>query len=355
MRATGFLLALALLLAPGCGLPEDLFVLQGSLVDWTGRPLGDTEVRLQRDASLDGIHCAPMVELARTRTDAEGRYRFELIRQQLSLGSPRRRSFRVEATDPSTQVSSFTFVFPSVDLTLPPLPVSSAPLPAEGWADVLEETDVTVDGVLAWRGAAIASVAAEGREARLLDVTRQLGTLQLVRDSFGGTEDLALQLRFERSRTSWANPGIAPDSRGVACSVGPESDPCPLTDGRFLPFRLPPDTRAIVLTFPNDRPVGALWFHGLSVEGDFSRVELEWSPTLTDAFKPYLSVAVDTRAVANSRLSCDEPGASLGPLAMSLGAVPRPQRLRMKFLDPSKKALPVQWLAEVSVSSAVPR
>jgi hypothetical protein len=134
--------------ALGCGLPEDLFVLEGSVVDKGWSPLADTEVRLLRDASIDGVRCVPMTLVASQRTDAEGRYRFDLVRQQLTLGAQQRRVFRVEvAQEPEPTVSSFTFRFPSADLklpalpALPALPVGTARQAPTGWTDEIPGPD----------------------------------------------------------------------------------------------------------------------------------------------------------------------------------------------------------------------
>lgn len=353
MRAGRSLWLLAASLTFGCGQPEDVFVLEGTVVNLGNTPLADTEVRLLRDESIDGVRCVPMTLVASARSDAQGRYRFELIRQQIYLGAPKRRMFRVEVPrEADNLVSSFTFQFPGADLALPPLPVGNEGREQQGWTDSIHhEVEAFVDGSLAWRGAT-AGAASEQRPFEVRDVWRQFGGVRVDTDSYGGVEDVAVQARFESPRLEAAARGLVPESRGVPCNVGPAEGPCPLTDGRFLPVRLPPDTRALVITFREETLVDYVWLRGLVVQGDYTQMKLEWSPDTSEAWGPFNTVLVDQGLVQLGRQSCDEPGAFLGPMRVSVGVFPRPRQLRIRFVDDAKDTKPIEWLSEVSVSSA---
>ena len=352
MRAGRTLWLLAATLSLGCGQPEDVFVLEGTVVSPGNTPLADLEVRLLRDESIDGVRCVPMTLVASARSDGQGRYRFELIRQQIYLGAATRRMFRVEARqETETLLSSLTFQFPSADLMLPPMFVGSRWQGQPGWPELRHEEEAFVDGSLAWRGATTGA-ASEMRPYQARSVWRQFGSLHVDTDSYGGVEDVAVQARFEAPKLDAAPRGTVPESRGASCNVGPVDGPCPLTDGRFLPVRLPPDTRALVITFPEETLVDYVWLRGLVVEGDYTQMKLEWSQTTFEAWNPFNTVLVDQSLVSLGRQSCDEPGAFLGPMSVSVGVFPRPRQVRIRFIDDAKDTKPIEWLSEVSVSSA---
>lgn len=344
--------ALALLscLAPlACALPEDVFVLEGALADGDGAALPAATVRLLRDASPDLFRCAPTHEVARATTDARGGYRFELIRQQVTLGGAPR-VFRLESTHASGHVASFAFRFPDADLRLPPLPVASSARVVPGLFPRvgLPEREAFVDGALAWRGPFAQSPPLEGRDAVARVVRRQSTTLAVDTNALGSTQEVPVGVRFEEPLVPLTRYGAAPLSRGVPCNVAPDGDACPLTDGRFLPVRLPADTRAVVLTFPQDTPVRALWLRGLVVDSAFTTVKVEWSFDTSEQWASFKTVAVGDVAAALP-WACDEPGLFLGPLDISVGPVPKPRQLRLRFLDDAEDTKPILFLSEVSV------
>ncbi len=337
------------LAAGACALPEDVFVLEGALSDGDGAALPAATVRLLRDASPDLFRCAPTHEVSRATTDARGGYRFELIRQQVTLGGAPR-VFRVESTHSSGHTASFTFRFPDADLRLPPLPVAASARVVPGLFPRvgLPEREAFLDGALAWRGPFAQYPPLEGRDAVARVVRRQSTLLAVDTNALGSTQEVPVSVRFEEPLEPVSRYGAAPLSRGVPCNVAPEGDACPLTDGRFQPVRLPEDTRAIVLTFPRDEQVRRLWLRGLVVEGAFTTVKLEWSFDPNERWASFKTVTVGDVAGALP-WACDEPGLFLGPLDVSVGPVPKPRQLRLRFLDDAEDTKPVSWLSEVSV------
>jgi hypothetical protein len=84
---------MALVLA-GCPLPEDAFVVSGRV---TQAHTGGSEVRLLRSRFASETRCDVFEPLEVTQTDADGRYAFTVIRQQVTAGVTGRRFFAVEA------------------------------------------------------------------------------------------------------------------------------------------------------------------------------------------------------------------------------------------------------------------
>lgn len=339
-------LALATLALSACAMPEDQFLLEGTVIDDLSSPAAGVEVRLLREQSRDGLRCVPMLDVLQTTTDQNGQYRFELIRQQLTMGEPRNRAFRVEVGERGVLTSSFTFRFPSVDLRLPVLP-----LPVEGMngplgRDTAEEVETFVDGYVAWRGSAAAG---GDREAMARRVSRQASILTLTRDAVGGTEDLPVEWRLEHPLEPRPASGATPVSRGVACDVGPDGGPCPLTDGRYLPFVFPPGTKGATVALAENLSIGAVAVHGLLLGGEAVTARLDVSFDDVTPPAPYLRFGLSIDAQRFAAASCEEPGEFLAlPVDLSF---PRPKRLRLRFLDATDTSVELRSLSEVSVFS----
>ena len=93
MGARWFTWAVVALLA-GCPLPEDEFVLSGTVPSFGA----GKEVRLLRNETASESRCEAFTPLATALTDDTGRYQFNLIRQQVTRGVAGRRFFGWRST-----------------------------------------------------------------------------------------------------------------------------------------------------------------------------------------------------------------------------------------------------------------
>lgn len=338
----------ALLCCCACTQPEDVFVLRGQLLE-NGKPRPQREVRLLRDASARFNTCSPMQLLETTTTDAEGNYRFRLLRQQFEHRLLGNRHFRVESTATNGWVSSWQFRFPGADVELPVLPVSissTTGLASSGLLVTPTITETVVDDQIAWR-TEFSFANAEDRDATSRTVVRAYKTLEVLPDSIRDPQPVELQLRIETLPVR-ATPGEAPISRGLACAAPNAGKACLLTDGRFLPVRLEDGTRSLSFDF-GEQPLvpRELSARGL-ITGDrrasFVRIErgfaagTDWSPYLTERLPPSASL---------SFLDCTERG-EFFTVTLDGPQAPQWTRMRLSFLDDAREVLPIVQLSEVS-------
>lgn len=333
---------LGVLLLGACVSPEDAFVLRGAVVDEVGRPMPDQEVRILRDRSIDSERCWPMEPFTTLTTDREGRFSLTVFRQQQTLGGRTPRFFRVEASALPGWASAQTFRFPAADVTLSDLPVSTlgTPVPAMLFESF---TEGTLDESLAWRSG-FGGLPAEERETPLRSVDRQVSFASLPSTGLGTFEELAVELRLERP----AEPvmrGPVSRFRNLACDVVPQGEPCPLTDGRMVPVKLPPGTKTVAITSGQLEVVRSLAVRGLQVEGEPDRLLVETATSLTTPdWRPVVRVTRAREAIAAGRNHCRDPGAFF---SFEIGTVAA-QGFRLRVEDAAGSSLDLTWLAEVT-------
>lgn len=335
---------LALVIACGCSallvacpLPEDQFVLSGQVVDALGHPRAGAEVRLSRNRFPSEKRCDALDPLDATQTDEQGRYSFTLVRQQITGGVSARRFFRVESDSDANKVRQ-TFWFPDADLAMGTL---SPIVPEQAW----RVTEYELDGHVASRSESVGTVAWErNSERRTAFGMREWRTVPV--DSLGRYDvvpvDWELQVD-EQEQGSMEMP--VPGSRGGEC---PDIDtvPCPLTDGRYVPFQLPENTRTIVLNFKRETNISPLNFHGLVLGRTAARVRLEFNFVLDfENWNKLGSAKFDARLQERSAERCVEPGTFV---SFSPGSLIKPVLLRIAFEDEAGDLVPILALSEIS-------
>lgn len=325
-----------LLLLAGCPLPEDSFVLSGQVTGFDGQGRPGVAVRLLRNQLASETRCDALEPLDTTRADDTGHYAFTLIRQQVTRGVDARRFFRVEADGAQGQVSQ-TFWFPDADLALGPLSED----PPGGASRV---TESLVDGHLAWRSDVGGAAFPFDRPSqwRTALTARDWRTVPI--DSLGRYDVVPVEWRTEgpwESRNPVSNP---PASRGAECPFI-DVTPCPLTDGRFVPYTFPPNTRTLVFNFKHETNVSPLSFHGLVLARPATRVRLEFNFVEDfDNWNKLGSSPIDQLQELSAE-RCNEPG-----LFISLGGSGfiKPVLLRIAFEDEAGDLVPLLSLSEVS-------
>ena len=328
----------ALLSLAGCPLPEDQFVLSGQVVDAQRAPRAGLEVRLLRSQVASETRCDALEPLQTTVTDAEGRYAFTLIRQEITRGISARRFFRVEA-DTLGRVVSQSFWFPDADLDLGVL--SMVP-PQAAWVT----TESRIDDHLAWRSEATGFGFSSDRpfSARSASSAREWRSVPI--DSLGRYDIVPVEWRLENPWAPQSATTInSPPSRGGEC---PEIDvtPCPLTDGRYLPFEFPPNTRTIVFNFKHELQVGPLLLHGLMLERRAVKARLEFN--FLEDFSNWNMLGtktLDPRLQELSADSCNDPGTFV---SVGQSTFIKPVLLRLAFQDEAGDLVPIISLAEIS-------
>ncbi len=328
----------ALLSLAGCPLPEDQFVLSGQLLNGQGAPMAGAEVRLLRNQVASETRCDALEPLQTTVTDSAGRYSFTLIRQEITRGISARRFFRVEA-DAFGAVVSQTFWFPDADLDLG---VLSLVQPSSAW----RITEWRIDDRLGWRSEFNGFLFSPDRPFswRTASTSREWRSVPI--DSLGRYDIVPVEWRNEGG---WISPSPGnvppPPSRGAEC---PQLDvtPCPLTDGRYLPFEFPPNTRNIVLNFKRETQVNPLAFHGLMLERRAVRARLEFN--IVEDFSNWNILGtrtLDPRLQELSAERCNDPGTFV---SFGASSFIKPFVLRVTFEDEAGDAVPIISLAEIS-------
>ncbi|MCA3011335.1 MAG: hypothetical protein INH41_02935 [Myxococcaceae bacterium] len=344
--------ALALVIAGvalGCPSPEEAFRLSGRLVDDDGRPRRGHEVRVFRDASPDGERCTPMEPFATLTTDDDGRYQATVFRQQQTLGGPVPRFFRVETSpvgDETVRLSA-TFRFPPVDVQAPELTVSSNPSVVP---QLLSESllEAWADGAVAWRGGVNEPVVAEERPLTTRLVFRATGDIFFDANLLGlDSQWVSPELRLERP---YAPSGVRLPSRlrGRPCRAGRTFDPCPWTDGRMTPVRLPPGVTALTVELPEVGAFEAVTLRALQLEGEVNVVHVDVGSASEDggmAWAPWVALPNARDLVAKGGRHCPEAGVFLTrATAPTLG-----QAIRVRAEDAAGAPVVLRSLAEVSI------
>lgn len=344
MRARHLVAAFAVALG-GCPSPEDGFLLSGRVVDQNGVPVPGHEVRVLRDASVDGERCTPLRPFVTLVTGEDGRFATTVYRQQQTLGGPVPRFFRVEASSISEpeSMTAFTFRFPAVDVTLPDLLIATGRVP-EPMAPVEVFLESTLDDAVAWRGPSSTHPGEDrAMPTRLVArVTRD----DLIDANLLGIDSrwVSLELRFERPATP-VRAGNASVLRGLACDVVGEGQVCPLTDGRMLPVRLPPGTKSVAITSPQVLVVNSFAVRGLQVDGAVARIFVDSADSLDGpVWRLYATVPRASELVANGRTHCKEPGIFFS----SAPGIVVTRGLRVRAEDASGAALDLLSLSEVT-------
>lgn len=328
-----------LLLLAGCPLPEDQFVLSGRLTGFGGNARPDVEVRLLRNQVASETRCDALEPLETTRTDEAGRYAFTLIRQQVTRGVNARRFFRVEADSSTGAVVSQSFWFPDADLALGEL---GEVAPAGAW----RVSELRVDERLAWRAELNLGTFAPDRpyQGRTASTLREWRTVPI--DSLGRYDIVPVEWRMEGPwGAQTPGPTAPPLSRGGECP-DLEVTPCPLTDGRYVSYEFPPDTRTIVLNFKHEVSVNPLSLHGLVLARPAAKARLEFNFVEDfDNWNKLGTSLLDGRLQELSVDRCNDPGLFVG-----LGAAGfiKPVLLRIAFEDEAGDLVPILALSEVS-------
>ena len=335
---------LALVIACGCSallvacpLPEDQFVLSGQVVDALGHPRAGAEVRLSRNRFPSEKRCDALDPLDTTQTDDQGRYSFTLVRQQITGGVSARRFFRVESDAEAAKVRQ-TFWFPDADLELGPM---SSVVPGEAW----RVTEYTLDGHVASRSESVNTIFWErSSERRTTHSLRAWRTVPV--DSLGRWDVVPVDWELQSDQDEQEGDAVQiPASRGAEC---PDLDVvrCPLTDGRYVPFEFPDNTRTIVLNFKHEVNVSPLNFHGLVLGRTAARVRLEFNFVLDfENWNKLGSAKFDARLQERSAERCVEPGSFV---SFSPGGLIKPVLLRIAFEDEAGDLVPILAVSEIS-------
>jgi hypothetical protein len=325
-----------LLLLAGCPLPEDQFVLSGQVADGLGEVRPGVEVRLLRSRVPSETRCDGFEPLQTTLTDEAGHYAFALIRQQVTGGITARRFFRVE-TDVSQGVLSQSFWFPDADLALG---VLSEEPPGGAWAI----GEALIDDQIAWRSEDTEFNFDRSFQWRTAITQRDWRTVPI--DSLGRYDIVPVEWRVEARWQQRNRSGVTPPaSRGAEC---PSIDvsPCPLTDGRFVPWVFPPDTRTLVFNFKRETNISPLTFHGLQLARNAVKVRLEFN--FVEDFENWNklgSSGMDGRLQDLSTDRCNNPGSFF---SVRPGNFIKPVLLRVAFEDEAGDLVPILSLSEVS-------
>jgi hypothetical protein len=324
-RATLLLVATSL---AACPLPEDTFVVRGVA-------LPGAEVRLLRNKVASKTRCDALEPLEVARADAAGGFSFTMVRQQITGGENERRFFSVEF-DQAGVVSQWRFWFPDADLDLGRWESPGA-----------TTTEVEADGAIAWRGMPVPSQPFDRRVRQRL-VDHAFDWKEVPIDSLGRTDVIRFERRkeFPREERGPLN-STSPPSRLATCPFI-DVKPCPLVDGRFLPFQLPPDSRTLVFNFGADQRVNGVLFHGLVLERPAVRVRYDFNFLVDyEQWNRLSTVAIDPIVFDQAAEFCTEPGAFLSVPNPNL--VVRPVTFRASFEDADGNLVPVLSLQEMTV------
>ncbi len=325
----------------GCPQPEDQFVVSGRLVGF-GKPQPGVEVRLLRNQYASAIRCDALELFATTRTDETGQFAFSLLRQQVTRGNPERRFFRVEFEALDGTVSK-SFWFPDADLTLGDWDM--------GGPEKFGATEeVQVDGRISWRredyGERFSLPPGADQSFQIRTVLSEFNWLIVPQDSLGRDDSIPVETKFEAPWERQEGTNLPPGSRGALC---PNIDvlPCPLSDGRYLPYAFPVGTRNIVLNLGLTVGIPRIFFHGLVLEKIASKVRLEFNFVQDESSWNMLStVPFDAEAQGGRSGNCNAPGAYFFIEPMSSI---KPVFLRITFLDEASAPISTLSLTEISI------
>ncbi|MFT3712161.1 MAG: hypothetical protein QM817_31340 [Archangium sp.] len=312
-----------------CPLPEDTFLVSG-----TAEP--NVEVRLLRNKVASKSRCSALEPLDVTTADADGRFSFSVLRQEITGGENDRRFFSIESDAPNPSYHLVRrFWFPDADLELGP------------WRGSNDESfdELEVDGAIAWRGPQFSNVDyALNRDYRRRNITHAFEWKEVPIDSLGRVDYVPVETRRE---TDWTPVQVtvrdAPASRGGECPFI-DVKPCPLTDGRFLPYTFAPGTRTLVFNFGEDFILHTMLFHGLVLERAAVNVKYEFNFVVDyDQWNPGGTARLDAVKLDRESEFCDEPGAFISQ-SPNLRAL----TLRVSFVDEAGALVPITALSEIS-------
>jgi hypothetical protein len=313
-----------------CPLPEDTFVVSG-----TAQP--DVEVQLLRNKFASKSRCDALEPLQTTMADADGRFSFSVLRQEITGGENDRRFFSVEFKNgESTSRLVRRFWFPDADLELGPW---SAP-------DAVSYEEVALDGAIVWRTDQFAAPEfVLDRDYQRRGGVHSFEWKEVPIDSLGRVDFVPVETRQEFDWSpAFTSTRESPPSRGGECPFI-DVKPCPLTDGRFLPFTLPPGSRSLVFNFKRDFLIHNFLFHGLVLERPATRVRYDFNFVVDyEQWNPGGSVPVSAVAVDRASEHCDAPGAFLALTPPNVRAL----ILRVSFVDERDEAVPIVSLAEIT-------
>ena len=241
--------------------------------------------------------------------------------------------------DTGLAVTSQSFWFPDADFDLGELTFVAPPA-----ASLL--TEVEIDGRIAWRSELTAPLRTSDRPFRWRTATSLRDWRTVPIDSVGRYDIVPVELRVEgpwTAATASATP--TPQSRGAECPTV-DVTPCPLTDGRFVPYVFPENTRELIFNFHHEVNVSPMLFHGLVLARPAAKARFDFSfQTDFTSWDRLSSVTMDLRLQELSVDRCNEPGVFL---TTSPGGFIRPVALRVVFEDPAGQAVPIISLAEVT-------
>lgn len=320
------LLLTAAVALSACPLPEDTYFVSGEAVP-------STEVRLLRNRFASKRSCEALELIDTVTTGADGRFSFPVVRQQITGGENERRFFSVEFGE--GDVRARRFWFPDADLELGAW--------VEPGGDAFRE--VEADGVVAWSGPPVPGGSFD-RDVRMRDVFAAFEWRSVPIDSLGRADLVPVEARVE---LPWVTLETAqrepPRSRGIECPFI-DVHPCPLTDGRFLPFTMPPDSRTLVFNFGRELAVRGIVFHGLVLERPAVRVRYDFNFLVDyEQWNPWLSSKLDPAQFDSEGAHCVTPGVSLVGNANNV----RPMIFRVRFEDAEQNLVPIVSLQEVTI------
>jgi len=337
----------ALLLLAGCQMPEDPLPVSGRVVS-NGRPRAGVKVRLLRNLTA-GDACDQLKVIATTDTAADGTFRFDLIRQQATLGVAAGRWLRVEALVPgSASHASYTFQLGPGPLVLPDLPVGDTFDPRTAKPSPRAFDEVLIDGHVAWRTPAGGYAPAFDRPTRRRQVVVQELLVTVDDNALGTTSTVPVTLRVVSPAVDReAATSTAPPTRAMPCP-GVDITPCPMTDGRFLPVELPGNVRTLVVDLGEQRKVSELVLYGLRVPfGQPDRLRVEWSLTTTPSWDPFNTVLLGQPPALDSS-NCEEPGAFIHA-NVEVPGFWKPRMIRLSLPGEGDVLAPWSGLQEVVV------
>lgn len=319
----------------GCPLPEDSFVLSGRFVP-EGAPVAGAEVRLLRNRFASETRCDALEPLDVTRTDAEGKFTFSLVRQQITAGEEARRFFSVSASGGEWDFEE-RFWFPEGDLDL-----GDVGALADAAQDSFEE--LRLDGHVAWRTPVSGAGFSPDRPVETRGVLAGRSWRQVPIDSLGRYDVVPVEERRQRAWQLRSQVAPPPPGRGAECPFI-DVKPCPLTDGRFLPYTFPPDTPALIFNFGRETSVRDLVFHGLVLARPAVKARFDFNFFVDyTQWNPMLGARLNEGDFAGA--SCDEPGAFL---SLGAGGFAKPVIFRVTFEDAAGLTVPIVSLQELTV------
>lgn len=321
---------LLVLLFSGCALPEDTYFVSGEVP-------ASTEVRLLRNRFGSKTRCDALEQIDSVTTGPDGRFSFPVVRQQITGGENERRFFSVEFGGPAEEAEerAWRFQFPDADFEL------------GRWSDpaVAPIREFELDGVIAWRGSGV-PINTFDRDVRSRAVRHGFETREVPIDSLGRVDYVPLEARvaspWATNETSMREP---PRARGMDCPFI-DVKPCPLSDGRFLPFTMPPDSRTLIFNFRKELAVRGILFHGLVLERPAVRVRYDFNFLVDyEQWNPWLSSMLDPGEPSRESEHCNAPGMFLAGNANNV----RPVIFRVRFEDAEQNLVPILSLQEVTI------